>query len=66
MAKTVRKKTHSGASKRFSVTNSGKVKAFRQGRRKLLCKKTRARKRFLRAPFFLQGEEAKKMRSVLA
>lgn len=50
-----KKKTHSGAWKRFKKTANGLVKASHQGRRHLLTKKTRKRKRSLRAAMYLSG-----------
>lgn len=41
-------KTHSGASKRFSVTKNGKVKYTHQNRRHILTKMSVKRKRGLR------------------
>ena len=41
-------KTHSGASKRFSITKSGKVKRSHANRRHILNKMTTKRKRGLR------------------
>ena len=41
-------KTHSGASKRFKVTKSGKVKLTHMNRRHILNKKSTKRKRTLR------------------
>ncbi len=41
-------KTHSGASKRFSLTKSGKVKRAHQNRRHILTKMNTKRKRALR------------------
>ena len=41
-------KTHSGASKRFKVTKSGKVKAGHANRSHILTKKSTKRKRGLR------------------
>jgi large subunit ribosomal protein L35 len=53
-------KRHSGAKKRFKKLKSGLIKAFHQGRRKLLSKKTRNRKRHLRKPFYLApGDRAR-------
>lgn len=43
-------KTHSGASKRFSVTKNGKVKYTKKNRRHILTKRTTKRKRGLRQP----------------
>ena len=53
-------KTHSGARKRFKKLKSGLIKGSHQGRRKLLSKKTRNRKRNLRKPFYLSpGDHAR-------
>ncbi|MGN1075009.1 MAG: 50S ribosomal protein L35 [Eubacteriales bacterium] len=41
-------KTHSGASKRFSVTKNGRVKYAHQNRRHILTKRSTKRKRGLR------------------
>ena len=41
-------KTHSGASKRFSVTKNGHVKYAHQNRRHILTKRSTKRKRGLR------------------
>ncbi|MEG2570201.1 MAG: 50S ribosomal protein L35 [Clostridia bacterium] len=41
-------KTHSGASKRFKITKSGKVKISHMNRRHILNKKSTKRKRALR------------------
>ena len=41
-------KTHSGASKRFSLTKNGKVKRARQNRRHILTKMNTKRKSALR------------------
>jgi large subunit ribosomal protein L35 len=41
-------KTHKGASKRFSVTGSGKVRRLRAHKSHILTKKTSKRKRRLR------------------
>ena len=41
-------KTHSGASKRFKVTKSGKIKLTHMNRRHILNKKSTKRKRILR------------------
>ena len=44
-----KQKTHKGAAKRFKLTASGKVKRKRAYGRHILTKKTRKRKRRLRA-----------------
>ena len=45
-------KTHSGASKRFKVTKTGKVKRAHAYRSHILTKKSTKRKRGLRKPGF--------------
>lgn len=53
-------KTHSGARKRFKKLKSGLIKASHQGRRHLLSKKSRSRKRNLRRAFYLApGDHAR-------
>jgi large subunit ribosomal protein L35 len=55
-------KRHSGAKKRFKKLKSGLIKAYHQGKRKLLSKKTRNRKRHLSKAFYLSpGDHAKAM-----
>lgn len=61
----IRKKTHSGASKRFKRLKSNGIKAFHQGRRKKLSHKTRKRKRMLRAPFMVTGGDHSRLLKVL-
>ena len=46
--KTAKKKTHRGAKKRFKLTATGKVVRHQSGKRHILTKKTRTRKRRLR------------------
>lgn len=59
-------KTHSGASKRFSVTKSGKVKRNHANRRHILNKMTTKRKRGLRkAAYATPANEATIRRLVL-
>jgi len=45
---TKKKKTHRGAAKRFKLTGTGKVQRHQSGKRHILTKKTRSRKRRLR------------------
>jgi large subunit ribosomal protein L35 len=45
-----KKKRHSGASKRFSLTGKGKVRRLRAGKSHILTKKDPKRKRRLRRP----------------
>ncbi|MBE6915165.1 MAG: 50S ribosomal protein L35 [Ruminococcaceae bacterium] len=59
-------KTHSGASKRFSITKSGKVKRSHANRRHILNKMTTKRKRGLRkAAYATPANEATIRRLVL-
>jgi large subunit ribosomal protein L35 len=46
--KTAKKKTHRGAKKRFKLSATGKVLRHQSGKRHILTKKTRTRKRRLR------------------
>jgi large subunit ribosomal protein L35 len=46
--KTAKKKTHRGAKKRFKLTGTGRVVRHQSGKRHILTKKTRTRKRRLR------------------
>ncbi len=43
-----KKKTHRGAAKRFKLSGTGKVLRHQSGKRHILTKKTRSRKRRLR------------------
>lgn len=43
-----KKKTHRGAAKRFKLSATGKVQRHQSGKRHILTKKTRSRKRRLR------------------
>ena len=43
-----KKKSHRGAKKRFKLTGTGKVVRHQSGKRHILTKKTRSRKRRLR------------------
>jgi large subunit ribosomal protein L35 len=45
---TKKKKTHRGAAKRFKLSATGKVLRHQSGKRHILTKKTRSRKRRLR------------------
>jgi len=60
-----KKKTHSGAAKRFKVTKSGRIKASHQGMRHILTKKTRKNKRQLRKAFCLHPSDAARIIQVL-
>ncbi|MDR3645934.1 MAG: 50S ribosomal protein L35 [Candidatus Babeliales bacterium] len=49
----IKQKTHSGAKKRFRRTASGAIKGAKAGRRHLLTKKNRKRKRNLGKTLFI-------------
>ena len=61
----VKQKSHKGARKRFRVTKTGKVKKRTAGRSHILSKKTRKRKRHMRQPSYLEGDQAKLVRRLL-
>jgi large subunit ribosomal protein L35 len=52
-------KTRRGAAKRFKITAKGKLKRWHAGRRHLLEKKPRKRKRHLRRPTLVAPADAK-------
>lgn len=56
-------KTNRSAAKRFRVTASGKVKRNRGGGSHLNIKKNRKRVRRLKSPDFLEGSEAKRIKT---
>jgi large subunit ribosomal protein L35 len=58
-------KTRKSASKRFSVTGSGKVKYKKQGLRHILTKKSTKRKKNLRKPAMLSPEEQKRVKRLM-
>jgi len=58
-------KTHSGASKRFSLTKSGKVKRSHQNRRHILAKKSTKRKRALRKATYAGATTEKNLKRLL-
>lgn len=58
-------KTRKAASKRYSLTGTGKVKYKKQGLRHILTKKSTKRKRKLRAPGILSPSEEKRVRTLL-
>jgi large subunit ribosomal protein L35 len=61
----VKHKTHSGASKRFKLTKSGKIKAGHSKRRHILTKKSRKVKRHARKAYHLTGFDAAHLKQVL-
>ncbi len=58
-------KSHRGASKRFKVTKSGKVKYRRKNRSHILTKKRRKRKRQLRQSAYLNKTDAKRIKKMI-
>ncbi len=62
-----KQKSHRGASKRFSLTKTGKVKYKKMNRNHILTKKTTKRSRHLRAGGILQNKaEAATIRSLIS
>lgn len=59
----VKVKSNRSAAKRFSVTGSGRVKRARGGGSHLNVKKNRKRKRRLNSPDYLEGSDAKRIKS---
>lgn len=64
MAKT-KMKSHRGASKRFKVTGTGKVKRHKAYKSHILTKKSAKRKRGLRKSTVLTSADEKRIKSVL-
>lgn len=58
-------KTHKGAVKRFKVTGSGKVKYKKGFLRHILTSKSSGRKRALRHPGILEGQDAANVKKLL-
>lgn len=58
-------KTNRGAAKRFRFTASGKVKLSKMNRRHILTKKTRKRKRQLRAGGYVADVDMPNMRRLM-
>jgi large subunit ribosomal protein L35 len=65
MAKT-KMKSHRGASKRFRLTGSGRIKRNKAYKSHILTKKTAKRKRGLRKATFLGSADHKRIKSVLS
>ena len=59
-------KSHRGASKRFKLTGSGKVKRNKAYKSHILTKKSPTRKRGLRKATTLTGADHKRIKSVLS
>ena len=60
-----KQKTHKGASKRFSLTGTGKVKRKKAFHSHILTKKTTKRKRKLRASGMVAKPDAKNVKKML-
>lgn len=61
-----KKKRHSGASKRFTITGKGKVRRLKAGKSHILTKKDPKRKRRLRRPAIVETPgEAKFIKRLL-
>lgn len=58
-------KSNSGASKRFKLTGSGKVKHKQAGKSHLLTHKTRARKRHLKGPRMISKADEQSIKRLL-
>jgi large subunit ribosomal protein L35 len=58
-------KSHRGASKRFKLTGTGKVKRNKAYKSHILTKKTAKRKRGLRKATLLSSADHKRIKSVL-
>ncbi|MFA6636529.1 MAG: 50S ribosomal protein L35 [Candidatus Omnitrophota bacterium] len=58
-------KTNKGARKRFKLTGTGKVKRMKEGARHILTKKSRKRKRRLKASTIVDKTFEKKMKGLL-
>ena len=59
-------KSHRGASKRFKLSATGKVRRSQANHRHILTKKSRARKRTLGQQVNITSADAKRMRRLLA
>lgn len=59
-------KSHRGASKRFKLTGSGKVKRNKAYKSHILTKKTAKRKRGLRKSTILTSADHKRIKAVLS
>lgn len=58
-------KSHRGASKRFKITGTGKVKRHKAYKSHILTKKTAKRKRGLRQSTLLTSADEKRIKKVL-
>ena len=60
-----KQKSHSGAKKRFLLTNSGRLKRAKQGHRHILTKKTAKRKINLRKTDYVSKEFDANIRTLI-
>ncbi len=58
-------KSNRGATKRFKITGTGKIKRLSSHHSHILTKKTRKRKRQLRKGKFIETADLKKVRTML-
>lgn len=61
----MKKKTHSGAKKRFKLTKNGKVKYTQSGRRHILTKKSSKVKRNLRVSSYINSSDVKHIKDIM-
>ena len=61
----MKRKTHSGAKKRFKITKNGKIKFSQTKRRHHLTKKSAKVKRGLRVNAYLNNCDVKHIKSIL-
>jgi len=61
----VKMKSHRGASKRFKITGTGKLKRYKAGKSHILTKKTAKRKRGLRKSTIVTAADHKRIKTVL-
>ena len=64
--KSAKKKTHRGAKKRFKLTATGKVVRHQSGKRHILTKKTRTRKRRLRREVEQSGSLGRTVKQLIS
>ncbi len=60
-----KQKSNRGASKRFRLTATGKVRRFKANKSHILTKKHQKRKRRLRQPGLVKGADAKRIAQLL-
>jgi len=60
-----KQKTHKGASKRFKVTGTGKLRRYKAFRNHMLLGKSAKQKRNLRAPGLVDASQEKTMKKLI-